>query len=113
MFPARIRKKRSRVWAPPFEGLLAETIELLVDGVDDLDGDDGALRQVVHNGSFSWGSLYSMKNPRFAGKKPSRESVSTFFANQYLTSLREFSPREFFPFRKKERPCFWHEPLSF
>ena len=29
--------------------LLAETVELRVDEVDDLDGDHGGLRQVVHN----------------------------------------------------------------
>ena len=36
-----------------FEVLLAETVELLVDGVDDLDGDDRALRHAVHSVPFS------------------------------------------------------------
>jgi hypothetical protein len=50
--------------------LLAETVELGVDEVDDLDGDHGGLRQIGHGVPFVGVSLLPVKYPRSKKRKP-------------------------------------------
>jgi hypothetical protein len=66
--------------------LLAETVELLVDGVDDLDGDNRALRQVVHSVPFVGGSLYPVNYARI------RVSIQMLYESVSVAFARNFPP---------------------